>query len=159
MKDRHWFWFALIVVIFLCLPGYVMAEDSTVLNFGIWSLLPALLAMFGICHSPGCTFPIFGAFVGVVMLEGGNVFSAFLTLLSKYLVGALTDSFHAGILIFLMVLGSVVGIIGRMGGLKLWLILLEGWPKMKEQRSLPLGYWALWFSLMTTPMLWWWALQ
>jgi len=43
---------------------------------------------------------------------------AFLTLLSKYLVGALTDSFHAGILIFLMVLGSVVGIIGRMGGTK-----------------------------------------
>jgi len=119
MKGRHWFWFALIVVIFLCLPGYVMAEDSTVLNVGIWSLLPALLAIVLAFVTRQVVLSLFlGAFVGVVMLEGGNVFSAFLTLLSKYLVGALTDSFHAGILIFLMVLGSVVGIIGRMGGTK-----------------------------------------
>ncbi|MGB4304915.1 MAG: Na+/H+ antiporter NhaC family protein, partial [Coprothermobacter proteolyticus] len=97
MKGRHWFWFALIVVIFLCLPGYVMAEDSTVLNVGIWSLLPALLAIVLAFVTRQVVLSLFlGAFVGVVMLEGGNVFSAFLTLLSKYLVGALTDSFHAG---------------------------------------------------------------
>jgi Na+/H+ antiporter NhaC len=96
-----------------------MAEDSGALNFGVWSLLPALLAIVLAFVTRQVVLSLFlGALVGVVMLEGGNVLGAFLTLLSKYLVGALTDSFHAGILIFLAVLGSVIGIIGRMGGTK-----------------------------------------
>ncbi len=119
MKNWRLVWWVVAVVIFMCLPGCVMAEDSTALTFGIWSLVPPLLAIVLAFVTRQVVLSLFlGAFVGVIMLEGGNIFSAFLTLLSKYLVGAITDSFHAAILIFLMVLGSVVGIIGRMGGTK-----------------------------------------
>jgi len=69
MKGRHWFWFALIVVIFLCLPGYVMAEDSTVLNVGIWSLVRHYCHRLGIRHTAGGASLFLGAFVGVIMLE------------------------------------------------------------------------------------------
>jgi len=105
VKNWRLVWWVVAVVIFMCLPGCVMAEDSTALTFGIWSLVPPLLAIVLAFVTRQVVLSLFlGAFVGVIMLEGGNIFSAFLTLLSKYLVGAITDSFHAAILIFLMVL-------------------------------------------------------
>jgi len=102
VKNWRLVWWVVAVVIFMCLPGCVMAEDSTALTFGIWSLVPPLLAIVLAFVTRQVVLSLFlGAFVGVIMLEGGNIYS-----------------FHAAILIFLMVLGSVVGIIGRMGGTK-----------------------------------------
>jgi len=64
-----------------------------------------------------------GLYTGVLILEG-NVFTAFLRLGDKYLIGALADDSHAAILMFSTVLGGMVGVLSRSGatdGIVHWL--------------------------------------
>ncbi|NPV88944.1 Na+/H+ antiporter NhaC family protein [Coprothermobacteraceae bacterium] len=143
MRGRKWLTYFVILAIVLVIPTVVLAaEEQASPNFGVWSLLPPVLAILLAFVTRQVVLSLFiGAWVGVTMLDGGNVFKAFLDTLSKYLVGALTDSFHAGILIFLMVLGSVVGIIGRMGGTK---ALAESIAKLaKNERLAQVAAWLL----------------
>jgi len=88
-------------------------------SFGIWSLLPPLIAIVLAFMTKQVILSLFlGVLSGTVILEHGNLFHAFLRTLDKYILGALADSWHAGILIFTISIGGMVGIIAKMGGTK-----------------------------------------
>jgi len=52
------------------------------------------------------------------MLNNYNPFISFLRTLDTYILGSLADSWNAGIIIFTLSIGGMVGIIGKMGGTK-----------------------------------------
>lgn len=87
-------------------------------NPGIWSLLPPLVAI-------GAAFwlkePIlalfFGAWLGSSMISG-SPFEGTLRLLDKHVLGSVADADHAAILLFTLMLGGVVGLMSRSGGMR-----------------------------------------
>ncbi|HEX2206482.1 MAG TPA: Na+/H+ antiporter NhaC family protein [Longimicrobium sp.] len=57
-----------------------------------------------------------GVWVGAFLMAGLNPFSAVLRVADSYALPALTDGDHAAIVIFSLLIGGMVGIIGRNGG-------------------------------------------
>lgn len=93
--------------------------EGTKMEFGILSLLPPLLAiLLAFLTKQVIISLLLGVFVGAVMLENWNVFYGFLRTFDTYLLGALADKWHAGIIIFVLSIGGMIGVITKMGGMK-----------------------------------------
>lgn len=93
--------------------------EGTKMEFGILSLLPPLLAiLLAFITKQVIISLLLGIFVGAVMLENWNIFYGFLRTFDKYLLGAIADKWHAGILIFTLSIGGMVGVMTKMGGMK-----------------------------------------
>lgn len=87
--------------------------------FGIVSLVPPLLAIALAFLTKQVILSLFlGIFSGVLMLNGYNPFISFLRTLDTYILGSLADGWNAGIIIFTLSIGGMIGIIGKMGGTK-----------------------------------------
>jgi len=81
------------------------------------SLLPPLVAIVLALISRQIIFSLFmGVFTGSLIVSGWNPLTAFLDLIGHYIVPALADTDHAGIIIFSMMLGGLVGVISKSGG-------------------------------------------
>ena len=109
----------LIVVLLLALVMSMVAGHGAgeAAKFGLWSLLPPLIAIALALISKQVILSLFlGVFVGAIMLNNGNLFYAFLRTLDNYMLAALADKWHAGILIFTITIGGMVGVIAKMGG-------------------------------------------
>lgn len=88
-------------------------------GFGIWSLIPPILAILLAFLTRQVILSLFlGVFSGVLMIYGGNVFTAFLRTLDQYLLGSLADSWNAAIIFFTLSIGGMAGIIAKSGGTK-----------------------------------------
>jgi len=95
------------------------AEEMNGSPYGVLSLLPPLLAIALAFITKQVILSLFlGIFSGVMMLYGYNPFISFLRTLDTYILGSLADSWNAGIIIFTLSIGGMVGIIGKMGGTK-----------------------------------------
>jgi len=95
----------------------VFAEGETSVDFGWLSILPPLLAIVLAFITKQVLISLFlGIFVGATMLVGWNPFYGFLRTLDNYLVGSLSDSWNASIIIFLLAIGGMVGVVNKMGG-------------------------------------------
>ncbi len=95
----------------------VFAEGETSVDFGWLSILPPLLAIVLAFITKQVLISLFlGIFVGATMLAGWNPFYGFLRTLDNYLVGSLSDSWNASIIIFLLAIGGMVGVMNKMGG-------------------------------------------
>jgi Na+/H+ antiporter NhaC len=96
-------------------PVFADGGEKSV-NFGIWSLLPPLIAIILAFISKQVILSLLvGIFVGATMING-NIFYGFLRTLDEYIVGSVADSWNAGILIFTLTIGGMVGVISKMGG-------------------------------------------
>ncbi len=84
-----------------------------------WSLLPPLLAIVLALALRQVILALFaGIWVGCWMLFGGDPFSAFLRVVDTYLLNAYADTDHLHIVLFSFLLGGLVGLISRSGGLR-----------------------------------------
>ncbi len=106
------------------LPLSIRAGD-TVLEFspplvpGWFSLLPPLVAiLLALVFREVITALLAGIWLGALAVAGYNPVQATWRLVDQYVVGALsdTDSGHTQIVIFSLLLGGMVGMIGRNGG-------------------------------------------
>jgi Na+/H+ antiporter NhaC len=108
----------LVLIFILLFTVTAFAEDGGS-PFGVFSLLPPLLAIALAFMTKQVILSLFlGIFSGVMMLNGFNPFISFLRTLDTYILGSLADSWNAGIIIFTLAIGGMVGIIGKMGGTK-----------------------------------------
>lgn len=88
------------------------------MKYGFVSLLPPLVAIGLALLTRQVIVSLFvGVLVGASIIEG-SLFSGFLATGEKFLIGAVADKFHAGILMFTLTIGGVIGLIGSMGGTK-----------------------------------------
>lgn len=91
-------------------------------HFKAWSLLPPLVAILLAFVTRQVFLSLFlGVFTGTSLLVGSTI----IIKLTKGYIGVFTtviesvaDGFHAGILIFTLTIGGMIGIISRMGGTK-----------------------------------------
>jgi|LGOV01.1.fsa_nt_gb Na+/H+ antiporter NhaC len=108
--------FGLVIIMLLLFITPAFAEDGGS-PYGILSLLPPLLAIALAFMTKQVILSLFlGIFSGVLMLNGYNPFISFLRTLDTYILGSLADSWNAGIIIFSLTIGGMVGIIGKMKG-------------------------------------------
>ncbi|KXG78702.1 Malate-2H(+)/Na(+)-lactate antiporter [Fervidicola ferrireducens] len=100
-------------------PAYGQQDEKkeSEVNFGMLSLLPPFLAITLAFITKEVVVSLFlGVLSGAIMMNGGNLFGGYLRALDHYILGAMADPWHAGILIFSFTIGGMVGIITRMGG-------------------------------------------
>lgn len=84
-----------------------------------WSLLPALLAIVLALLLREVVLALFGGiWLGAWMVYGSDPFSVFLRVVDTYLLNAYTDRDHMHIVLFSLLLGGMIGLITRAGGLK-----------------------------------------
>ena len=106
-------------------------------TFAAWSLLPPLVAILLAFVTRQVFLSLFlGVFIGTSLLVGGNFF---VKVIKGYMgvfttvIGSVSDGFHAGILIFTLTIGGMIGVISRMGGTKAIAIALA--KKAQTARS------------------------
>ena len=99
--------------------GGSVEEFSRPFAPGWFSLLPPLFAiLLALLFKEVITALVAGVWLGALAVAGYNPVEATWRLVDQYVVGALADtsSGHAQIVIFSLMLGGMVGIIGRNGG-------------------------------------------
>jgi Na+/H+ antiporter NhaC len=123
--QRRWRTFLILFLIIIIAglifsAAYAQQEEENKeakVDFGMMSLLPPFLAIVLAFITKEVVLSLFlGVLAGATMMNGGNLFAGYLRALDQYILGALADSWHAGILIFSFTIGGMVGIITRMGG-------------------------------------------
>jgi Na+/H+ antiporter NhaC len=86
------------------------------------TILPPLIAiLMALLFKEVISALFIGIFSGVMLLMGftfQNIFIAFLTVLDTYIVGAINDSSHISVIVFSILIGGMVAIISRNGGMK-----------------------------------------
>src|SRR6056297_2880091 len=86
-------------------------------NYGLISLITHLLAIFLAWWSKEVIISLFlGVFSGALILAGYNPVIGFVNTLDNYMLASLADSWNAGIIIFLLSMGGMIGIINKAGG-------------------------------------------
>ncbi len=122
MKKSRLFWVFMLVIMVLVLtslPAFAGEEAAETVDFGVLSLLPPLLAIALAFVTKQVLLSLFlGVFVGATMMAGWNPFFGFLRTLDQYILGSAADSWNAGILIFTLSIGGMIGVVGKMGGTK-----------------------------------------
>lgn len=113
-------------------PLLIKAQDQAIevpftrIDFPLWlSILPPLIAIFLALALREVIVSLFvGVFSGAAILgvyQSGSitgVFSGLLTTLDTYIVDALTDSSHVSIILFSLLIGGMVSLISRNGGMQ-----------------------------------------
>src|SRR6056297_3022397 len=94
------------------LGGFIME------SYGIISLLPPLLAIILAWWSKQVVLSLFlGVFAGALITNAYNPLFAFMHTLDNYILASLADSWNAGIILFLLAMGGMIGIINKSGGI------------------------------------------
>ncbi len=101
----------------LLITHYVPDSDY---NFKAWSLLPPLVAILLAFVTRQVFLSLFlGVYIGCAMLVQGNIFGklfhGYMNTFST-VIESVSDTFHAGILIFTLTIGGMIGVIAKMGG-------------------------------------------
>jgi Na+/H+ antiporter NhaC len=93
--------------------------DETSINVipGILSIIPPLLAIaLALIFRQVVISLILGIYSGTFFIYGFDPLTAFLRLIDKYVIEAVSDVSHAQIIVFTLLFGGVIGLISRSGG-------------------------------------------
>lgn len=111
-------------------------------HYGMLSLLPPLVAIVLAFKTKQVLPSLFIAiFTGATIIAGGNVFEAFSNTVTKYIAGSVASEWNAGIIVFDMGLGGMIGVVAASGGAKAiaeWLA-----SKARNAKSGMVATWAM----------------
>ena len=111
----------------------------------VWSILPPLVAILLALVFREVIFSLFlGIWAGVLLLNGFSfrgLLWSFLNTIDKYILNSLTDSGHASIIVFSMLIGGMVAIISRNGGMAGVVNWLSTWAQ--SARSSQMVTWLM----------------
>lgn len=111
-------------------------------GFGVRAVLPPVFAIaLALISREVVPALLGGIWLGAAYLNGGNAVTGLLRTLDEHLVGALADPDHASILLFSLILGGMVGIIGASGGAAGIVQKISRWAK--SPRSGQISAWAM----------------
>ncbi len=110
------------------------------MDHGILSLAPAVLAIALAVLTRNVIVSLFSAvaLAGIIHLDG-NVLGGVAHSLDKTIVGAIADGDHAKVILFTVMIGAMVGIIGRSGGTRAVVAALA--RRAKSPRSVQVLSW------------------
>jgi Na+/H+ antiporter NhaC len=94
-------------------------REETTVNVipGILSIIPPLLAIaLALIFRQVVISLILGIYSGAFFIYGFDPLTAFLRLIDKYVIAAVSDVSHTQIIIFTLLFGGVIGLISRSGG-------------------------------------------
>ncbi|MBM3324721.1 MAG: Na+/H+ antiporter NhaC family protein, partial [Calditrichaeota bacterium] len=111
---------ALMAIWFLCSPALAQTDAGDApTDYGFLSILPPLVAIaLALLLRQVIIALLAGIWLGATFLNFGNPALGLLRTLDTYLVRALSDSDHVAIVLFTLILGGMVGIISRSGGMR-----------------------------------------
>ncbi|MFK8037110.1 MAG: Na+/H+ antiporter NhaC family protein [Crocinitomicaceae bacterium] len=108
----------------LTISGYVFNQPESRI-IPLWlSILPPLFAIFFALIYKEVIFSLFsgiflgGAIIGYYAAGFKGVFIGFLSVIDTYLLSALNDSSHISVILFSVMIGGIVALISRNGGMK-----------------------------------------
>ncbi|MBN2617349.1 MAG: Na+/H+ antiporter NhaC family protein [Spirochaetales bacterium] len=109
------------------------------MDYGWLALLPPLIAIgFALWKRQVVLSLLVGIFTGATILAGWNPLKGLLDTFSVHIVeNSLADSWNIGIIVFLLAVGGMIGVIGKMGGTKA--IATSIAKKAKDVRSTQLA--------------------
>ncbi|MEO1448432.1 MAG: Na+/H+ antiporter NhaC family protein [Bacteroidota bacterium] len=106
-------------------PENKRSFESAIVNFPPWmSLLPPLIAIVLALLIQEVILSLFvGVMIGAIILAvsvqgGGGIVGGFLAVIDTYVLHALADEDHASIIVFSMLIGGIVALISRNGGMQ-----------------------------------------
>jgi Na+/H+ antiporter NhaC len=94
-------------------------KEETTLNVipGILSIIPPLLAIaLALIFRQVVISLILGIYSGAFFIYGFEPLTAFLRLIDKFIIAAVSDVSHTQIIVFTLLFGGVIGLISRSGG-------------------------------------------
>jgi Na+/H+ antiporter NhaC len=101
----------------LIIPGIDSTETSINIIPGFLSIIPPLLAIaLALIFRQVVISLIIGIYSGAFFIYGYDPLTAFLRLIDKYVIEAVSDVSHTQIIVFTLLFGGVVGLISRSGG-------------------------------------------
>lgn len=106
------------------IAGYAFNQPETNV-IPLWlSILPPLFAIFFALIYKEVIFSLFsgiffgGAIIGFYADGFTGIFTGFLSVIDTYILHALTDSSHVSVIVFSVMIGGIVALISRNGGMK-----------------------------------------
>jgi len=114
----------LLLLILMTVTGFGAEEGAAEANavaFGMWTLIPPILAIVLAFVTKNVLISLFvGIFSGSIMLNlKGGIFAAFTGGFSDIvsrIIGSMSDSWNAGILMQVLTIGGLVALVSKMGG-------------------------------------------
>ena len=101
----------------IVISGIEIEKTSINVIPGFLSIIPPLLAIaLALIFRQVVISLILGIYSGAFFVYGYNPFTAFLRLVDKYVIEAVSDVSHTQIIVFTLLFGGVVGLISRSGG-------------------------------------------
>ncbi len=101
----------------LIFSGIEIEETSVNVIPGILSIIPPLLAIaLALIFRQVIISLILGIYSGAVFIYGFDPWTAFLRIIDKYVIEAVSDVSHTQIIVFTLLFGGVIGLISRSGG-------------------------------------------
>lgn len=86
-------------------------------EFGALSLLPPMVALVAsVALKQVIVALLLGVWSGVLLLQRGNAVRALTQTFDTYMVDALAERSHAGVLVFTLLLGGTIGLVQKAGG-------------------------------------------
>lgn len=97
--------------------GFEREETTVNVIPGILSIIPPLLAIaLALIFRQVVISLILGIYSGALFIYGFDPLTAFLRLIDKYVIEAVSDVSHTQIIVFTLLFGGVIGLISRSGG-------------------------------------------
>lgn len=128
----------------------------TIMNYGVLSLLPPIVAVVMAIKSRNVILSLFcGGFVGTLIFAGGNPFLATKSLIGDYFFVQLTDSYNAGVIVLVIFIGGFIRLMEKSGGAQAFSRSVYKYvnTKLKAQLCAWLGGILIFFSDLGTPLL------
>ena len=88
-------------------------------NFGIWSVIPPLIAI-ALAFATRQVLPslFLSIWIGASILSGGNPVAGFAKMIQDYIAGSIAKPWNASIITYSLTLGGMIGVITKSGGIK-----------------------------------------
>lgn len=133
-----------------------MRKGICIMNYGVLSLLPPLVAVILAIKSKNVIFSLFcGGFTGALILCTGNPFTAVKSMIGDYFFIQLTDSYNAGVIVLVIFIGGFIKLMEKSGGAQAFAKGVHKVinTKLKAQLCAWLGGILIFFSDLGTPLL------
>ena len=129
------FFSVIMILLFLSLTGWAIQEEESTGTYGIWSLVPPVLAITLCMVLREALISLFLAvWAGATIFHNGNLWAG-VNKTATTLVASVADSWNASIILFFFVVGGLMGMIFFSGGGKAFLESLSkkaNNPKMAQ---------------------------
>ena len=146
ISKTRWIIAIAFIVTLILMTNFVFAEGETgedaAAHYGFLSLLTPFCAIVLSFITKQVVLSLATAiFVGAIILDGGNVFTAFLRTCDTYIVGTVTDTWNATLLVFILAVGGLIALMSKMGGMQAMAIAMSS--KAKSAKNSLILTWVM----------------